>query len=262
MNAKSKNIGFGELTAKRSIIYNRNELQNILNGEKDISEIKPEIYLNFDDEDAIPFEYISLKLSQSEEYSDFFIGSNAQAHSSLINQAFKSSPLKIRNLPTDWRNNPHTKEIMNTMHFSYGGRIWHNKKLIVLKSYTDFASSVKIITLFLERNNIDISSYYILKCEKNDSIDERYWGDIYVYKVDDICKSTKDVELPPVSSTLHNKYEVKTKKLISQNGSEMTLAQYNSLIKQEKHNTQEEIYQQIINEVDKIVKKRINEYFD
>lgn len=42
----------------------------------------------------------------------------------------------------------------------------------------------------------------------------------------------------------------------------MTLAQYNSLIKQEKHNTQEEIYQQIINEVDKIVKKRINEYFD
>lgn len=256
---KSKQIGFGELTANRCIIYDERYLKKILSGEITIDNIKPIRVLNFDDDDAIPFEIISLKMPNHENYKNFYIGNKGDAHSSLINQAFKESPVQISNLPSDWRNNGQLNDIVKSMQFSYGGRIWIKSKILILKSYEKFEQTVSIIKDLLNSRNIDITQYVILYCKKNENIDERYWGDIVAYKVSEICSKIGHLTSPIESNQLHHKYEVKTKKLLSKNSKEeMTLAQYRSLIQQE---SEQSLYHKIINEVAKVVKKHIDDAF-
>ncbi|MBD5194026.1 MAG: hypothetical protein HDS91_05850 [Bacteroidales bacterium] len=231
---QGKNIGFGMLTANKCIVYAKKYLCKILDGDIKIDELKPNLMLKFDDDDAIPFEVISLSLPNDEKFKIFFVGNKGDGHSALINLAFKESPLKITNLPTNWKYNKNLSEIINSMSFSYGGRLWEKSKIVVLKSYKDFKESIGVISRMLEINHIDISDYTLLVCEDNNDIDEKYWGDIIAYKVNDIVSNISKISLPINTNILHHKYDVKTKKLLYGNGKEeMTLAQYNSLLKQE-----------------------------
>lgn len=230
---EGKQIGFGELTPNRVIIYAQKYFQKIIDGKIKIEDIKPKLILTFEDKDAIPFEMISLKLSNDENFSNFFVGESGDGHSSLINMAFKESPLKITNLPSDWKYNAKLKEILNSMSFSYGGRLWKDSKLVVLKSDKDFEKNISQIYKMLKINHIDISDYHLLICKENKEIDEKYWGDIILFEINDILKTNKNVSLPISSDILHHKYKTKYKKLLLGNGKEMTMAEYNSLIKQE-----------------------------
>lgn len=254
---KNKHIGFGELTANRCLIYDDKYLKNILSGKIAIDSIKPIHIFNFDDDDAIPFEIISLKMPNNENFKNFYIGNKGDTHSSIINQAFKSSPIQISNLPSDWRNNSQLNDILKSMQFSYGGRIWIKSKVLILKSYESFEQIVSVVKDLLYSRNIDITQYVVLYCKKNENIDEQYWGDIVAYKVCDICSMVGHLSSPIESNQRHHKYEVKTKKLLSNNSKEeMTLAQYRSLIQQE---SKQSLYHNIINEVAKVVKKHIDD---
>ncbi len=63
-NIISERIGFGMLTPHRCIVYDSKYLEDIISGTLKIEDIIPILVLDYTDEDAIPFEKISIKLPQ------------------------------------------------------------------------------------------------------------------------------------------------------------------------------------------------------
>ena len=82
-NNTSEKIGFGMLTTHRCIVFDSKYLNNVISGTLKIEDITPTLVLNYTDEDAIPFEELSIELPGNKKHSTFEIGEKGHLISNL-----------------------------------------------------------------------------------------------------------------------------------------------------------------------------------
>lgn len=187
-NNTSEKLGFGMLTPHRCIVYDSKYLSNVIDGTLKIEDITPTLVLNYADEDAIPFEGLSIELPGNKNHSMFEIGEKGTSHQQLIEPFLKDvhyfSPLMKRG----WRNDPKQAKIIDTMSFTLVGRLWEKSKVVIIKSdEADFKETILTIYDNLLYSNypvdIDISSYTLLQLRGNENIEGENCGDIVAYSI-------------------------------------------------------------------------------
>ena len=189
-NNKAEKIGFGMLTTHRCIVFDSKYLNNVISGTLKIEDITPTLVLNYTDEDAIPFEELSIELPGNKKHSTFEIGEKGTSHQQLIEPFLKDvhyfSPLMKR----DWRNDPKQAKIIDTMSFTLVGRLWEKSKVVIIKSdEVDFKETILTIYDKLYSNypvDIDISSYTLLQLRGNENIEGENCGDIVAYNIKEL----------------------------------------------------------------------------
>lgn len=161
-------LGFGELSSNRCIVY-----------EKDFNQqdVKPLLCLSFEDSDAMPFEMLSNSLWGEK----FAIGNISESHLSLTSRELKkfvSSNSSLQNL-------------MQTTVISLAGRVWINRKFLILKSKDDI-QNLSVIAEHLAVHNIDLTSFSVLLYDTEVQTG-RTIGNILSYK---ISQKHKDDDKP------------------------------------------------------------------
>lgn len=187
-NNTSEKIGFGMLTPHRCIVYDSKYLSNVIDGTLRIKDITPTLVLNYTDEDAIPFEELSIELPGNKKHSTFEIGEKGTSHQQLIEPFFKDVHYFSPFMKRGWRNDPKQAKIIDTMSFTLVGRLWEKSKVVIIKSdEADFKETILTIYDNLLYSNypvdIDISSYTLLQLRGNENIEGKDCGDIVAYSM-------------------------------------------------------------------------------
>ena len=189
-NNTSEKIGFGMLTTHRSIVYDSKYLDDIVNDTIKIEDFTPMLILNYTDEDAIPFEELSIELTGNKKHSMFEIGEKGTSHQQLIEPFLKDVHYFSPHMKHGWRNDPKQAKIIDTMSLSLVGRLWEKSKIVIIKSdEADLKETILTIYDKLYSNvpiSIDISSYTLLQLRKNNNIEGTDCGDIVAYSIKEL----------------------------------------------------------------------------
>lgn len=196
-NIISERIGFGMLTPHRCIVYDSKYLEDIISGTLKIEDIIPILVLDYTDEDAIPFEKISIKLPQEKTHSMFEIGEKGTSHQQLIEPFLKDVHYFSSHMKRDWRKDPEQAKIIDTMSFSLVGRLWERSKIVIIKSdESEFKETILTIYDKLYSHfptDIDISLYTVLQLRENKNIDGKDCGDIVAYSIKEFLDEQTEI---------------------------------------------------------------------
>lgn len=152
-------IGQGHITANSVIIYS--SLFSKIFGRKNIE-------LSFSDKDAYPFgRFPIIRLNQEIQFK-FYIGNYGSTHGSLLQMANDENR---KTLGTDWIHNPQYQNFTAMFKIQSAGRIWINRKIIVMRDERPEPNIVNYAMVQLFNNGIsDIMTYNLLYMDDNNRI--------------------------------------------------------------------------------------------
>lgn len=152
-------IGFGYLSANRCLVYDLMHLKGVLSGSISLESLPHILSLELDDDDARPFEVINFVLPDENTLSHFILGKIAESHAQMERRVFAGlSP----------ENNLRWTA-------SEAGRIWTDKKILILKQSFRNAEMISIKRHF-GKIGISLDGFSILLLSPINEIDDKGWG--------------------------------------------------------------------------------------
>ena len=151
-----KIIGKGRVVANSVVVYT-SYLNKLIR--------KKAIKLSFTDFDAFPFARFLVMGMNHEQYSVFLLGKQGTTHASLFQIANKNNQ---KTLGQYWARDSKYNYLTQPLS---SGRIWTNKKIIVMRDNRPSPNIVKYVISLLEQYGIlDIESYKLLYEDNNNCI--------------------------------------------------------------------------------------------
>ena len=194
-----KVIGIGHITANSVIVFS-----SIIT-----KLIKKELcHLSFKDNDAKPFGRFPIIKLNGEIQNKFYIGRNSETHGTLL-QCANEDNQKV--LGSDWLHNSKYKKLVDDFKIKSAGRVWTEKKIIVMRDTLPAPNIVQYVKYMLYMNGINIEDYDMLygdqsgkihQCSVNDYINSNIPIKSFVTTED---LPTDKIETKRCNNDIHNK---------------------------------------------------------